>query len=94
MALTITPISRLLKMTHMPTACFKQAFKIVTLDRCGNHSRSKRSRSNVPQYVSARRYIARRSAEQGRSLASEIFLTSLQTAFFNNLLDCSKDVAQ
>ncbi len=25
--------------------------------------------------------------ELGRSLASEIFLTSLQTAFFNNLLD-------
>ncbi len=86
MAITITPISRLLKMTHMPTACFKQAFKIVALDRCGNHSRSKRSRSNVPQYASARRFFAR--------LASEIFLTSLQTAFFNNLLDCSKDVAQ
>ena len=87
MAITNTPISRLLKMTHMPTACFKQAFKIVALDRCGNHSRSKRSRSNVPpKYASARRFFAR--------LASEIFLTSLQTAFFNNLLDCSKDVSQ
>ncbi len=87
MAITITPISRLLKKTHMPTACFKQAFRIVALDRCGNHSRSKRSRSNVPsKYASARRFFAR--------LASEIFLTSLQTAFFNNLLDCSKDVAQ
>jgi hypothetical protein len=40
-------------------------------------------RSNVPpKYASARRYFAR--------LASEIFLTSLQTAFFNNLLDCSE----
>ncbi len=37
-------------------------------------------RSNVPpKYASARRFIAR--------LASEIFLTSLQTALFNNLLD-------
>jgi len=36
-------------------------------------------RSNVPpKYASARRFFAR--------LASEIFLTSLQTAFFNNLL--------
>ncbi len=65
----------------MPPACLKQAFRIVALDRCGNHSRSKRSRSNVPlKYASARRFFAR--------LASEIFLTSLQTAiFFNNLLD-------
>jgi len=71
--------SRLLKKTHMPPACLKQAFRIVALDRCGNHSRSKRSRSNVPsKYASARRFFAR--------LASEIFLTSLQTAFFNNLL--------
>jgi hypothetical protein len=71
--------SRLLKKTHMPTACLKQAFKIVALDRYGNHSRSKRSRSNVlPKYASARRFFAR--------LASEIFLTSLQTGFFNNLL--------
>ncbi len=73
-------------MTHMPTACFKQAFKIVALDRCGNHSRSKRSRSSVPQYADPRRFFAR--------LASEIFLTSLQTAFFNNLLDCRKEVSQ
>ncbi len=64
----------------MPPACLKQAFRIVALDRYGNHSRSKRSRSNVPlKYASARRFFAR--------LASEIFLTSLQTAFFNNLLD-------
>jgi len=63
----------------MPPACLKQAFRIVALDRCGNHSRSKRSRSNVPpKYASARRFFAR--------LASEIFLSSLQTAFFNNLL--------
>ncbi len=52
---------------------------IVALDRCGNHSRSNRSRSNVPpKYASARRFFAR--------LASEIFLTTLQTDFFNNLL--------
>ncbi len=71
--------SRLLKKTHMPPACRKQAFKIVALDRCGNHSRSKRSRSNVPpRYASARRFFVR--------LASKIFLISLQTAFFNNLL--------
>ncbi len=68
-----------MKKTHMPSACLKQAFRIVALDRCGNHSRSKRRRSNVPpKYASARRFFAR--------LASEIFLTSLQTAFFNNLL--------
>jgi len=79
--------SRLLKKTHMPPACRKQAFRIVALDRCGNHSRSKRSRSNVPpKYASARRIFARRSAELGRSLASEIFFTSLQTDFFNNPL--------
>ncbi len=49
------------------------------LDRYGNHSRSKRSRSNVaPKYASARRFFAR--------LASEIFLISLQKAFFNNVL--------
>ncbi len=36
-------------------------------------------RSNVlPKYASARRFLAR--------LASEIFLTSLQAPFFNNLL--------
>jgi hypothetical protein len=68
--------SRLLKKTHMPPACLKQAFRIVALDRCGNHSRSKRSRSNVPpKYADPRRFFAR--------LDSEIFLTSLQTAFFN-----------
>jgi len=104
--------SRLLKKTHMPPACRKQAFKIVALDRCGNHSRSKRSRSSVPpKYASTRRFFARRSAvfdpdpstmlrvmvrysnpeaqtrrELGRSLASEMFLISLRTAFFNNLL--------
>ncbi len=71
----------------MPPACLKQAFRIVALERFGNHSRSKRSRSNVPpKYTDPRRLFARRSAELGRSLASEIFLTSLQTAFFNNLL--------
>ncbi len=52
---------------------------MVALDRCGNHSRSKRCRSNVlPKYVPARRFFAR--------LASEIFLTSLQAAFFNKML--------
>ncbi len=86
MAITNIPISGLLKKTHMPPACREQAFRIVALNRCGNHSRSKRSRSSVPQYASARRFFAR--------LAFEIFLTSLQTAFFNNLLDCSKDVPQ
>jgi len=71
----------------MPPACLKQAFRIVALDRCGNHSRSKRSRSNVPpKFTYARRFFARRSAELGRSLASEIFLTSLQTASFSSLL--------
>ncbi len=64
----------------MPLACLKQAFRIVELDRPGKFSRSKQSRSNVPpKYASARRFFAR--------LASEIFLTSLQTVFFNNLLD-------
>jgi hypothetical protein len=77
----------LLKKIHMPPACLKQAFRIVALDRCGNHSRSKRSRSNVPpKYADPHRFFARRSAELGRSLAFEIFLTSLQIAFFNNLL--------
>ncbi len=71
--------SRLLKKTHMPTACFKQAFMKVALDRPGKFSRSEQSRSNVPpKYASARLFFAR--------LASEIFLTSPQTAFFNNLL--------
>ncbi len=47
----------------------------VALDRPGKFSRSKQSRSNVPpKYASARRFFAR--------LASEIFLTSLQTDFF------------
>jgi len=79
--------SRLLKKTHMQPACFKQAFELVALDRCGNHSRSKRSRSNVPpKYADPRRFFARRSADQGRSLASEICLTSLQTNSFNNPL--------
>jgi len=108
--------SRLLKKTHMPSACLKQAFRIVALNRCGDHSRSKRSRSNVPpKYASARQFFARRSAvsdpdpstmlgvmvrysnheaqtrsELGRSLASEIFLTSLQTAFFSSLLEVWK----
>ncbi len=50
----------------------------VVLNRPGKFSRSKQSCSNVsPKYASARRFFAR--------LASEIFLTSLQTAFFNNL---------
>ncbi len=52
----------------------------VALDRPGKYSRSKQSRSNVPPMdACARRFIAR--------LASETFLTSLQTDFFNNLLD-------
>ena len=54
----------------------------VALNRLGKFTRSKQSRSNVPpKYASAHRFFARRSAELGRSLASEIFLTSLQTAF-------------
>ena len=68
----------------------------VALNRSGKSSRSEQSRSNVPfKYASARRFFARRSAvfdpeaqtrrELGRSLASEIFLTSLQTPFFNNI---------
>ncbi len=65
----------------------KQAFMKVAINRPGKFSRSKQSRSNVPpKYASARRFFARRSAELGRSLASEIFLTSLQADFFNNLL--------
>jgi len=51
----------------------------VAVNRPGKYSRSKQSCSNVPpKYASVRRFIAR--------LASEIFLTSLQPAFFNNLL--------
>jgi len=51
----------------------------VAVDRPGKLSRSKQSRSNVPpKYAFARRFFAR--------LATEIFLTSLQTDFFNNLL--------
>jgi len=104
-----SPPNRLLKKTHVPPACFKQAFRIVALRR-----------SNVPpKYADPRRFFARRSAvfdpdpsthrqaqggeedrttmlrvmvrysnheaqtrrELGRSLASEIFLTSLQTVF-------------
>ncbi len=50
----------------------------VALDWPRKFSRSKQSRSNVlPKYASARRFFAR--------LASEIFLTSLQTDLFNNL---------
>jgi len=120
-----SPPNSLLKKNHMPPVCRKQALRIVALERCGNHSRSKRGRSNVPpKYASARRFFARRSTvfdpdpsthrqaqggeedrttmlrvmvrysnheaqtrrERGRSLASEIFLTSLQTAFCHNLL--------
>jgi hypothetical protein len=74
----------------MPTACFKQAFMKAAVNRLEKFFRSKRSRSNVPhKYASARRYFARHSAELGRSLASKIFLTSLQTAIFNNLLGVS-----
>jgi hypothetical protein len=71
----------------MPTDCIKQALIKVALNRPGKFSRSKQSRSNVPlQYASTCRFFARRSAELGQRLASEIFSTSLQTAFFNNLL--------
>ncbi len=69
----------------MPPACLKQAFRIVALDRCGNHTRSKWSRSNVPgAYASARQFFAR--------LASEIFLSSLPTEFFTELLEALKGV--
>ncbi len=47
----------------------------VAFNRPGKISRSKQSRSNVSP---TRRFIAR--------LASETFLSSLQTVFFNNLL--------
>ncbi len=58
----------------------------VAVNRPEKFSPSKQSRSNVPpKYVSARRFIARRSAELGRSLAPGTFLTSQKTAFFNNL---------
>jgi len=54
----------------------------VALNRPGKFTRSKQSRSNVPpKYADPRRFFARRLAELGRSLASEIFLTSLQKAF-------------
>jgi len=82
--------SKLLKKTHMVTACFKQAFMKVAVTRPGKIFHSKWSRSNVaPKYTSARRYFAHRSAELGRSLATEIFFTRLQTAFFNSLLGVS-----
>ncbi len=59
----------------------------VALDRPGKFSRSEQSRSNVPpMHADPRRFFARRSAELGRSLAPEMFLTSLQAAFFNNWL--------
>ncbi len=59
----------------------------VAVNRLGKFSRSKQSRSNVPRtYAPARRFFAHRSAELGRSLASEIFLTNLQTDFFSSLL--------
>ena len=51
----------------------------VAVNRPGKFSRSEQSRSNVPpKYAAARRFFAR--------LASEIFLTSLQTDFFKILL--------
>ena len=52
----------------------------VALDRPGKFYRSEQSRSNVPpKYANPRRFFAR--------LASEIFLTSQQIDFFNNLLE-------
>jgi hypothetical protein len=52
---------------------FSRLLKKTHMLRCAQSPRS-----NVPpKYASARRFIAR--------LASEIFLTSLQTALFNNL---------
>ncbi len=51
----------------------------VAVNRPGRFSRSEQSRSNVlPKYADPRRIITR--------LASKIFLTSLLTAFFKNLL--------
>ena len=51
----------------------------VALDRPGIFSCSKQSRSNVPpKYADPRRFFV--------PLASEIFLTSLQVDFFNNLI--------
>ena len=52
----------------------------VALNRPGKFSRSGQSRFNVPpMYVDPRGFFAR--------LASEIFLTSQQIDFFNNLLE-------
>jgi len=52
--LTQRSSSRLLKKTHMPTACFKQAFMKAAVNRPGKFSRPKQSRSNVaPKYASA-----------------------------------------
>ncbi len=57
----------------------------VVVNRLGKFSRSKQSRSNVPgAYASARQFFAR--------LASEIFLSSLPTEFFTELLEALKGV--
>jgi len=70
--------NRPLKKAHLPPACPKQAFRIVALDRCGNHSRSKQGCSNVlPKYASARRFLAH--------LVPGTFLTGLATGLFNTL---------
>jgi len=59
----------------------------VAVNRLGKFSRFKQSRSNVPRkYADPRRFFVRRSAKLGRSLASEIILSSLPTGFFSNLL--------
>ena len=56
------------------TEPFRLEMKKIHMLRCAQSPRS-----NVPnQYASARRFFAR--------LASEIFLSSLQTEFFSNLL--------
>ncbi len=59
----------------------------VAVNQPGKFSRSEQSRSNVsPKYADPRRFFAR--------LVSEILLTSLQTAFFNNLLETGIDNPQ
>ena len=58
----------------------------VAINRPGKISPSKQNRSNVfPRYASPGGFFARCPAEFRRSLATEIFLTSLQAALFNNL---------
>ncbi len=47
--------NRPLKKAYLPPACPKQAFRIVALDRFGNHYRSKRSREVTENYLAKRK---------------------------------------